>query len=190
MKNNFKEDGYLLVRDLIEPGDMYDYLQTMVDEGKGRMDTVAGGKYAFYGDSRFEELLESTLPAIERLTGYRLFKTYSYARLYNMGNVLEAHRDRAACEVTVSICLGNDAQTWPLWLRDKEGIDRSFALEPGDAFLFKGIELTHWREENTFGRCGQVFLHYVDQDGPYTAERDDPQTKALIKKLALAQAQA
>src|SRR5690348_4645699 len=115
MKNNFKEDGYLLVRNLIEPGNMYDYLQAMVNEGKGRMDTIAGGKYAFYGDSRFEELLESLRPAIERLTGYRLFKTYSYARLYNMGNVLQAHRDRVACEITVTICLGNSAASWPIW---------------------------------------------------------------------------
>jgi hypothetical protein len=52
-------------------------------------------------------------------------------------------------------------------------INHSFLLRPGDALLFKGIELTHWREKNTFGPCSQVFLHYVDQNGPYAYCRDD-----------------
>ena len=38
---------------------------------------------------------------------------------------------------------------------------------PGDALLYRGIELPHWREAFDGDRMAQVFLHYVDRDGPH-----------------------
>jgi alkylated DNA repair dioxygenase AlkB len=113
------------------------------------------------------------LPKIEQLTGHQLYKTYSYARQYEIGNSLKPHRDRKACEITATLALGVEEDIWPIWLEDGAKTHHSFLLKPGDALIFRGHELSHWREENTFGRCSQVFLHYVDRNGPYAYCKDD-----------------
>lgn len=39
-------------------------------------------------------------------------------------------------------------------------------LEAGDALLYRGIECPHWRTHFEGDHQAQVFLHYVDQQGP------------------------
>ncbi|OCX50637.1 hypothetical protein BEL04_22975 [Mucilaginibacter sp. PPCGB 2223] len=172
--NSFKDNGYKFVKGLVDDTSAYwKIMNRLVELGKGKQDPQVPGSQGFYKEPFFEKLLEHLLPDVEQQSGYKLYKTYSYARQYHLGEELKIHRDRHACEVTVSLCLGNEGQPWPLWLKDRSGQNHAFALEAGDAFIFKGIELVHWREPNTFGACSQVFLHYVDRDGPYAAEKDD-----------------
>jgi hypothetical protein len=41
-------------------------------------------------------------------------------------------------------------------------------MDVGDAVLYRGMEKYHWREKYAEGKWqAQVFLHYVDADGPY-----------------------
>jgi hypothetical protein len=40
-------------------------------------------------------------------------------------------------------------------------------MNPGDAVLYKGIDVVHWRDELEGEFVTQTFLHYVDSDGPY-----------------------
>ena len=40
-------------------------------------------------------------------------------------------------------------------------------LEEGDAVLYKGTEVPHWREEFQGDWHSQIFLHYVKADGKY-----------------------
>jgi hypothetical protein len=43
----------------------------------------------------------------------------------------------------------------------------SYTLEPGDAVVYKGCEVTHWREKAVDTELNaQFMLHYVDQNGP------------------------
>src|SRR5439155_18013998 len=93
-----------------------------------------------------EHLLERLRPEVERRTGLVLYPTYSFLRTYINGAVLDRHRDRPACEISVSLNLGQDpAKAWPLWIRGPNGVDAAY-LEPGDALLYRGIECEHWRE--------------------------------------------
>jgi hypothetical protein len=46
-------------------------------------------------------------------------------------------------------------------------------LRPGDALIYRGIELAHWREAFQGEKMAQVFLHYVDRNGPNAAEKFD-----------------
>jgi hypothetical protein len=78
---------------------------------------------------------------------------------------LKRHRDRPACEVSLTLNLGFQAEKpWPIWF-EVDGEVRTASLEPGDALLYKGIELPHWREPFDGENSAQVFLHYVNQDG-------------------------
>jgi hypothetical protein len=62
---------------------------------------------------------------------------------------------------------------WPLWLRDTDGKAFAAILRPGDALVYRGIELEHWREPYTGEKLSQVFLHYVDRNGPHAEEKFD-----------------
>jgi hypothetical protein len=176
VENNFKSTGFMMVKGLIDTASYYTFINKLVEFGKGTYDKQVPGSNGFYKNPLFEKLLEHLLPAIEQHSGYQLYKTYSYARQYHLGEELKIHRDRNACEVTVSLCLGNEGIPWPIWIRDKDKKIHSIESEPGDAVIFKGVELPHWRDPNTYGACAQVFLHYVDREGPYADERDDKKT--------------
>jgi hypothetical protein len=47
-------------------------------------------------------------------------------------------------------------------------------MQVGDAVLYRGMEVEHWREKYTEGQWqAQVFLHYVDADGPHADQKYD-----------------
>jgi hypothetical protein len=126
-----------------------------------------------YGDPAFDGLLEYLRPRIEGRCGLRLLPTYSYFRLYARGAVLKRHRDRPACEISVSLNIGQlPSEPWPLYVM---GNSASYGamLAPGDALLYRGIDCFHWREPFQGSRLVQVFLHYVDRDGRHADQKFD-----------------
>jgi hypothetical protein len=125
---------------------------------------------AIYGAAPFDALLAELTPLFSRITGKELFPTYSYARLYARGEELKNHVDRESCEISATITLGFDGDVWPIYMGDSMEKDNAFSIsmEIGDAVLYFGIEKHHWREVYTEGKWqAQVFLHYVDADGPH-----------------------
>jgi hypothetical protein len=170
-------DGYVVVRSLLEePRLSLLRRYAVLRARKGTMQAGDGQVIdtpAAYGDLFMDGLLEDLLPRIERASGLRLFPTYSYFRVYKRGDVLARHRDRAACEISVTLALGYEpARPWPLWIEGTRGA-ASVRLAPGDALLYRGIERAHWRDAFAGNRCVQVFLHYVDRDGPNAGWRFD-----------------
>jgi hypothetical protein len=136
--------------------------------------TAAAGTYA---DTVMEHVLARLRPSVEAASGLALDPTYSYLRLYRSGDALAAHRDRPACEISLSLNLGQEpAAAWPLWFRAASG-PHAVTLRPGDAVLYRGTTVEHWREPYTGMRTAQVFLHYVDRNGPHAEwkydKRDD-----------------
>lgn len=173
--NFFKTNGFLHVKNIIEVGDLFSHLDTMARNGEGNIDQIVKGCRTFYKEEKCEQLLQSLLPKVELLTGFKLNKTYSFARIYDTGQILRAHKDRESCEITVTICLGHVGNPWPIWLLDKDEKAHSFLLSPGDGLIFRGGEHLHWREKNNFGVTTNVLLHYVDQNGKFAIHRDDKQ---------------
>jgi len=133
---------------------------TSKDEQCPKSDAVHGAKV-------FDDLLVELLPRFEKLTGKKLLPTYSYARLYKNGEELKIHTDREACEISATITLGFDSEAWPIYMGDAGGLNASkIDMGVGDAVLYYGMEKHHWREEFQGEWQAQVFLHYVDADGP------------------------
>ena len=116
-------------------------------------------------------------PKMEEVTGLELWPTYTYTRLYKKGNSLEKHTDRESCEISVTLKLsdtGEEGYNWPIWMKDAE-----YKLDKGDAVVYRGCDLEHWREvcEAPDGwRMGQVFMHYVDKNGPCKDFKYDKRT--------------
>ena len=119
--------------------------------------------YSHYGDLVMETLLQKVKYRMEIETKLKLNETYSYARIYKKGDVLERHKDRYSCEVSATMNLGGDR--WPIFLEPsgEEGEKgTSILLDQGDMLIYKGCELEHWREPFEGENCAQVFLHYND----------------------------
>ena len=131
--------------------------------------------YSHYADTAMETLLLAVQPKMEKLTGIKLNPTYSYARIYKMGDVLKRHKDRFSCEISTTMNLGGDE--WPIYLEAKKNVGEpkdgfpaetsnkgtKVVLKPGDMLVYKGMILEHWREPFIGKDCAQVFLHYNNQ---------------------------
>ena len=128
--------------------------------------------YSHYGDVVMETLLITLKPKMEKETGYKLNETYSYARLYKKGDILERHKDRYSCEVSTTLNLGGDL--WAIYLEPSGKTGRAgikVDLNPGDMLLYAGGKVEHWRDRFEGEKCCQVFLHYNNAKLP-TAEKN------------------
>jgi hypothetical protein len=130
----------------------------------------------------FDTLLERLWPVVEQATNKTLLPTYTYARLYKNGNVLERHTDRDECEVSVTIQLGRSHHyAWPIYMGGKR-----FDLAEGDGVIYPGCEIEHWRD-----KCdgppgyysGQVFLHFVDANGPFANKVGDATKRPVFSDM-------
>jgi hypothetical protein len=126
-------------------------------------DTQIPNSYCHYADIAMETLLREVKPIMEKETDLKLSETYSYARIYKKGDVLDRHKDRYSCEISTTLNLGGDP--YPIYLDptgqyDQPGVEIN--LNQGDMLIYRGCELEHWREEFKGEECCQVFLHYND----------------------------
>lgn len=116
----------------------------------------------FYADPLMESILINKKPLVEKLTDKKLLPTYSFWRMYTQFSDLIKHKDRESCEISVTIQIGSDGSNWPIFIDGKP-----INLEQGDAAIYLGTELEHYRNELEGTWHAQAFLHYVDKDGPY-----------------------
>ena len=140
-------------------------------------DSQSPGMFAAYKDANMMFFHARLLPRMEEVTGLSLLPTYTYARVYRPGAILEKHKDRPACEVSATLLVGtNQDETWPLFIEGEQIVQR-----PGEMAVYRGCEVEHWREPMTGPDDAyhvQLFVHYVDADGPYFMCADDPQHAA------------
>jgi hypothetical protein len=179
----FRRQGYLLLPALLEPA-LLDFLWSYVHtKFASRLlshgDEQVPNTLFTYGDPTFDGLLEFVRPRIEEYSGLSLSPTYSYFRLYKRGDSLKRHRDRPACEVSVSLNIGQlPSDAWPLHVEGSAG-PYGALLSPGDGLLYRGTELFHWREPFQGNRLLQVFVHNVDRNGPHANQKFDGRTTLM-----------
>lgn len=111
------------------------------------------------------KLLVKKIPYVNELLGEEVLPTYTYARVYKYGSVLQRHRDRPACEISFTLNLAKDID-WPIYFQRPDGSETSLELNPGDAAFYLGCQADHWRHEFKGEEHVQLFLHYVRANGP------------------------
>jgi hypothetical protein len=161
----FCESGFVVAEQLLErpvAALIYDIFLLRVWRGEGRRDDHVQSAFSFWGDTTIDALLTGLSSRIGALVGRPLLPTYGYGRIYTSGDRLAPHRDRAACEVTATIHLGSDGGAPPPICLEP---DCAFAQHPGDAVIFLGDQITHWRDTYRGRSFGQMFLNYVYGDG-------------------------
>ena len=129
---------------------------------RSRKDPVAPHSFSKYGDMLADTLLLLMRENIEDKIGLKLIPTYGFFRLYKKGNDLELHKDRNSCEISLSLCIGYEGEQWPLYINGMP-----IYQERGDVVVYRGCEALHWRKPFIGKHHAQIFLHYVDKNGPY-----------------------
>jgi hypothetical protein len=145
-------------------------------------DGQAPGDFSKYGDPIFDALLLSSLLNVEEYINLKLLPNYSYHRLYTSGAELKKHIDRPSCEISITLCLGYDVSNvdknkypdynWPMFVKDTNGNELPIHMKPGDALIYRGCEIEHWRESFFGLNHAQVFFHYNEKDGKYNIAFD------------------
>ncbi len=175
-KEEFERQGCLLLEAVLPPDTarmLHHYTLTYAKDDHAYSDELVPGAAAGYAHPCMERVLQQLLPTVEKTVGRSLCPTYSYFRVYKNGDTLRRHKDRPACEISLSVSLGyKGSDSWPLWIEAPGGAIAA-DLKPGDGVLYKGIELDHWREPFGGESASQVFFHYVDRDGPHAEWRFD-----------------
>jgi len=126
-------------------------------------------KYAPLG---FESLLLNIKDLISEVVGLELYPTYSYARIYYTGAILNPHTDRSSCEYSTTICI-DSTDLWDFYIKDREEKENIVKLNPGDMCVYSGCELLHWRKPYEGKQQIQGFLHYVNANGPHKNDKFD-----------------
>ena len=170
----FDKDGYLVVKDLWDPVELY-YplpeirgLSTYYDNNPEHfrheeVEIQVEGCLSRYWHPQYRKIHTGVRKKLEKEIGRKLYNTYYYDRYYFPGQALTKHADRDACEISVSIHistnLSDSEKDWPFKIKtpdkytDKKktavlvpGEERSAVLNPGDGLLYKGCERPHWRD--------------------------------------------
>ena len=175
----FNQNGYAYLSDFLDKQNCQQYVnefKKLIDQGKAEKDSQCPLSFSLGHTPLFDSLLEQLTPNMEAATGKKLLPTYAYARWYAPGDELKIHRDRSSCEISATITLGFQGNSWPIYMgydNNKQNC-RQVNMNIGDAVVYKGCELYHWREKYVEGDWqAQVFIHYVDANGPNAEWRYD-----------------
>jgi hypothetical protein len=192
----FKQDSYLdlksvLPADICRVATKYALLKEECEFTPEGADAQVAGVHSVYSDTLMETLLHFLLPIMEKNTGLSLCPTYTYYRVYRPGADLKRHKDRESCEISTTVCLGNNyivsdpSYNWGMYV-DKESTKVSFGpngefisgnnpgqcikQNPGDIIVYRGCDVEHWRDPfvaATGSYQVQAFFHYIDKNGPF-----------------------
>ena len=197
----FKEFKYVVVRNFISEDIMplyYEYCITQArsidhkityykkehnEEWDGRFnDPQSPGNFSKYGDFLMESSINLLTKKAEQYTGLQLNPNYTYWRLYEKGSVLKRHKDRPSCEISATINIGSNLSNidknvypnyqWPIFVLDKNNSEIPIHLNPGDALIYRGCEVEHWRNEFIGLNNAQVFFHWNEKDGQFNIKYD------------------
>jgi hypothetical protein len=181
---SIEESGYKIVRGFIDPIEAdvigkqlkWEEKFTRIKQNYGEKvrfsDGLVNASFFKYGSLILESLMEKYQTKVEEVTGKELAPTYSYYRIYYKGSHMPPHTDREACQYSMSI---NFSCTEPasLYIRRKDGSAEEVTMNPGDAVIYKGEEMEHWRDVFHGEEFIQGFIHYVDVNGPHAEWKYD-----------------
>lgn len=175
-KSQYHADGYVVVRDLIHPlqlGAMRRYYRALVADGRLPLgDSQVSERYGLHSEVLASFFHPQLTNLVSRIAGEPVKPSYLYFASYRPGAVLPKHVDREQCEFSISLLADYVPEPdgpcgWPLYMENPTAPEVVHAadLSVGDALLYRGRELIHYRHPLPDGhQSTSVFLHYVRED--------------------------
>jgi hypothetical protein len=142
------------------------YYQQLIDRSANIGDSQCSSRVVVHNESLARFIQHQFQHLMIRIVGQTIRPSYVYFAGYQQGSVLEKHTDREQCEFTVSFLVdygpaNNGRSCWPLCLETRNGTDQIYQ-QIGDALIFRGREIPHWRPElPSHHHSTSLLLHYV-----------------------------
>jgi len=152
---------YKSIKNIIEPEEAQEIAEIIRKAPRAEGDQQVPKSNSYYNLPVCSILLGRLVEKVSKISGKTLKPAYTYCRIYHKGAILEPHKDRPSCEYSVTLNL-SQTHPWTIYM-GKKGILQN----PGDAVLYKGCDIEHSRKEFEGDEYIQVFLHYVDANGPH-----------------------
>jgi hypothetical protein len=172
----FRERRYVIARDLVHPFELSalrEYTAALLREGLLSFgDRQVSRRFGRYNEPISRFLQTRLTPLMSAVAGRALVPTFSFLFCYASGAELTPHIDRREAEYSISLQVdyapepSPDAATpWPLGFQLADGTTVLTDLRLGDAVLYHGAELVHFRAPLPEGhRSAQLILEYVPAD--------------------------
>lgn len=191
-KDFFNRHGFLVIKNFIDPEELYQ--KTPKERGKisyfgstkkfthEPIEYQVKGSLSRYAHPKYKPTHSKIRIILQQILGEELYNTYYYDRFYFLGQDLKRHTDRGACEISVSIQVSKSSnKPWSFCLKTLEGREVYANLNDGDAIVYMGCEVEHWRtalkskynfvfkylrkliREPEYHH--QIFFHYVRANG-------------------------
>ena len=160
---NLLKNNYIIIKNFISEKDAKSLGKELVNDPHKEEDSFVEAS-GLYNPVWGLEILTYKCFNVSKIIQDNLLPTYSYARVYRNNSILPIHKDRPACEVSLTLHLDGDS-SWPIWIKNPEGDNVSVDLQSGDAMVYLGCLAPHWREKYTGNQYSQLFLHYVRSGG-------------------------
>jgi len=172
----FQTHGYAIVRDLIHPvliGALRRYYRGLVAGGQlPRGDDQVEDRYRLHSEPVAMFFHSQLGDLVSRIAGEPVKPSYLYFASYPSGSALPRHVDRVQCEFSISLLVDYDPDpagpcSWPLFLEHQNlpGGLVAADLGVGDALLYRGRELAHYRDPLPDGhQSTSLFFHYLRED--------------------------
>ena len=168
----FRGHRYLFVKGMLPPP-LLEYLKVyyavLLADNYFSHDSQCPSSLSLGCDPALDAVLEWIRPEVGRLVGFPLAPTYSYTRRYAKGEALARHRDRAACEISVTISIQIPKRAGPsiMYLKPPHAEEAKVEMLEGDGCIYAGTEVEHWRNRFRVGGYIQLFLHFIARRGPH-----------------------
>ena len=183
-REKFDKDGYLFIPKLIiDPDNLY--AEPPKDDNGLKISGIlkhtsrnkpefnpteqqVNGSYSVYNNPNYRNLHRLIKQSLQNILNIDLHPTYFFERFYYAGQELVKHTDRPECEISVTLQVSsNSDESWPIYFMCPDSTTKTVSMKNGDAVIYKGCDIEHWREPFRGNNHAQVFLHYNLKDGKY-----------------------
>ena len=175
----FDEYHPLALDNILRPGviDIFkDLYQTAIKNNIFPLGDKQAQRYKSHNESVARVLHYEILPIIEKITGEKVYPTYTYTSFYIKGADLPSHTDRKECQYTVSFIVDKpEGSTWNIYVDMKNQARKNIGRCPpisekkdcvpvdcdaNGLMIFCGEDHSHFREKLEHDYYNILLLHY------------------------------
>lgn len=174
--SEFSERGYVKIANVLHPGTLeilHQYVQFQQQSNpayfKDKKNSI--GRYSdFPGEGLLLQLKERA----EEILSLQLYPTFSYLECFTKGKFESIKKNNSSCEFTMVVPIGADDPTMASVVELKnDTLKYQIDLSPGQILLYHGTKITNCQFQISQKEWFQFYLHYVDVNGPYKAQKFD-----------------
>ncbi len=169
------QQGYVVLENLIHPfhlGALRRYYRHRTRRGFYSLgDEQVGRRFAEHNEGVARFVHRQLVGAISDVSRAALKPSYAYFVSYLSGADLAKHTDREQCDYSITTCIDaspepDDESPWPIQLDTGPATAKVYQAI-GDALVYRGCSVAHWRERLPDGFTStSLLLHYVRESFP------------------------